>query len=192
MTPLVTRRWARFSADRTYRYLLGREFAALQGDLLNGWDSLPGRDRVLFVMLNPSLASERRDDPTLRRCIGLAHRWGFRALELVNLFALVTPDPRQLRATPDPVGPRNDACIRQRARAADRIVLAWGNHGAFGARADAVLAMLLRCGRPLFHLGLTREGHPRHPLYLPGDVEPMPWAPQIRCGQVAAETVVRQ
>lgn len=192
MSPVVVRRWARFSADRTYRYLLGREFAALQGDLLNGWDCLPGRERVLFVMLNPSIASERKDDPTLRRCMAMAHRWGFRSLELVNLFAFVTPDPRQLRAATNPIGPRNDACIRQRARAADRIVLAWGHHGTFNDRADAVLSLLQRTGRPLFHLGLTQDGHPRHPLYLPGDVEPQPWAPRIRTWQGPIEAVVRQ
>lgn len=175
MMPVVARRWARFSADRRYRYVLGREFVATQGDLLSGWEVVSGRDTVLFVMLNPSVASERVDDPTLRRCMGFANAWGFRRVELVNLFGYVTPDPLELRGATDPVGRRNDSVIRQRARSADRVVVAWGNHGAFQARAEAVLALLWGTGTPLFHLGLTQDGHPRHPLYLPSDTQPICW-----------------
>jgi len=172
MSLVVARRWAKFSVDRRFRYALGREFEAVQGDLLNGWDVVAGRDTVLFVMLNPSLASQRNDDPTLRRCMSLAHSWGFRRLAVVNLFGFVTPEPRELRLAQDPIGPRNDAIIRQRARSADSVIVAWGNHGVWKDRAG-VLAMLRRARTPLFHLGLTQDGHPRHPLYLPADTQPI-------------------
>lgn len=177
MSQIIVRRYAKFSADRRYRYVLGREFAPqAQGDLLSGWATPAGHHTILFVMLNPSVASERIDDPTLRRCMGFAMAWGgFLRLEVVNLFSLVTSDPRELKRAADPVGPRTDACIRKCGRAADRIVTAWGAHGDLDGRATTVLGMLKHTGRPLFHLGLTQEGHPRHPLYLPADTVPQPW-----------------
>jgi len=171
--------WARFSADRSYRYLLGRELSMQQGDLFSGWQAPPGRGTLLFVMLNPSTASARKDDPTLRRCLGFARRWGFARLEVVNLFAWVASDPRDLKAATEPVGPRNNAMIRARARAADRVVCAWGAHGGHLGRDTEVLALLRRVRAPLFHLGLTREGHPRHPLYRPLDAAVEPWQPRL-------------
>ncbi|TMF61888.1 MAG: DUF1643 domain-containing protein, partial [Chloroflexi bacterium] len=72
-TPAAVR-GATFSADRRYRYRLWRR-----------WDG--ARPVVAFVMLNPSTADARRDDPTIRRCIGFAKSWGFGGVEVVNLFA---------------------------------------------------------------------------------------------------------
>ena len=48
-------------------------------------------------MLNPSLADATADDPTIRRCIGLAYGWDFGAITVVNLFAYCTalPSPTQ-------------------------------------------------------------------------------------------------
>ncbi len=47
-----------------------------------------GSDSTLaIVMLNPSRADGSLDDPTLRRCMGLALGWGFGAIAVVNLFA---------------------------------------------------------------------------------------------------------
>ena len=84
-------------AGRLYRFSLTRQ-----------WGDGP---RVLFVMLNPSLANADGDDPTIRRCIGFTRQWGRAGLEVVNLFAVVSPEPSILRSCPDPVGPRNDAAI---------------------------------------------------------------------------------
>jgi hypothetical protein len=171
----ITRRYARFSRDRRHRYVLGRAWDVAQGDLLSGWEPPAGAGSVVFVMLNPSVASDKRDDPTLCRCIGFAQAWGFRRLEVVNLFSLVTPGPRVLRAAADPVGPKNDAWLKRTVRSADRVVCAWGCHGDFLDRARTVRTLLSRQGCRLMHLGLTREGHPKHPLYLPAATEPDPW-----------------
>ena len=81
-----------FSGDRRYRYLLIRRVGTSQS-------------RVLFIMLNPSAADEVRDDPTIRRCIGFARDWGFGLLEVVNLFALMSTNPKTLLDAEDPVGP---------------------------------------------------------------------------------------
>jgi len=151
-----------FDATETYRYLLGRV-----------WDArLP---RVVFVMLNPSTANAAQDDPTLRRCLGFARSWDCGALEVVNLFAFRAASPRALRAAPDPVGPQNDAFLRQAFRRADLLVAAWGNGGAFRDRDAAVLRLLRAAPAPLCRLRPTRTGQPGHPLYVPGGTPITPW-----------------
>lgn len=125
-------------------------------------------------MLNPSTADARRDDPTVRRCIGFARDWGYGGIEVVNIFALRATDPRELRSARDPIGPRNDAFIL-RAAAGSPVVVAWGIHGALGDR--GVLALKLFGARSrLLALGRTRSGAPRHPLYLRRDAQATEYA----------------
>jgi hypothetical protein len=82
-----------------------------------------------------------------------------------------------MRAVADPIGPANDAAIRDSAATwADRIICAWGTHGAHLGRGAAVEALLRNTGRPLFSLGLSMDGHPKHPLYIGYDRQPEPWA----------------
>ena len=143
-----------FSEDRRYRYLLRRRV----GD---------SEKRVLFVMLNPSQADEERNDPTIRRCIGFARGWGFGVLEVVNLFAFMSTNPKVLLEAEDPVGSGNDGAIRTAMQSADFIVLAWGNNGLLHEkRATEVTAMVRKAAQP-YCLGLTVKGAPKHPLRLP-------------------------
>lgn len=155
-------REAVFSPDRVHRYRLHRWWA-------------PGPS-ILFVMLNPSTADETIEDPTIRRCIGFAKEWGFGSLEIGNLFALRSTDPRALRAAPDPVGPENDEWLIRLAGAVDQVVVAWGAWGGVetSVRAAAVLPLL---GTEAMCLGLTAGGHPKHPLYVAGDTIPLPYPP---------------
>ena len=146
-----------FSRCGTYRYALWRRWAA--------------GPQVLFVMLNPSTADKQRDDPTIRRCIGFAARWGYGAVAVGNLFAFRTPSPDVLRQAAHPVGRANDRWLERLAAESSRLIAAWGNDGALLGR-DAQVRELLG---PLYALALTRRGQPRHPLYLPGRAEPVPW-----------------
>jgi len=86
-----------------------------------------------------------------------------------------------MRAAPDPVGPDNDAAIREScgwaAGSQDRIIAAWGTHGAFLERGPAVERLLRAQPQPLHHLGLTLGGHPKHPLYIPYSQSPILWSP---------------
>jgi hypothetical protein len=151
-----------FSEDRRHRYTLERFIP----DVGRG-------ETVLFVCLNPSTADEVRDDPTVRRCIGYAKRWGFSRLVVCNIFALRSTDPRALYHDPDPIGEDNDRHLLEETIQADRIVAAWGAHGGHQLRGAAVLQMLLELKRDVHLLGQTKDGHPRHPLYLRADTEPM-------------------
>lgn len=156
-----------YSDCERYRYLLTRI-----------WDA--SAPRALFVMLNPSTATEFQNDPTVERCERRARALGFGAFRVTNIFAFRATDPRVMRAQADPVGPENDAAIAESASIwaagqGDRVLCAWGTHGAHLDRGAAVAALLRATGRPLFHLGLSQAGHPKHPLYIGYDQQPQPW-----------------
>lgn len=151
-----------YSDCEAYRYSLSRV-----------WDSA-GR-RVMFVMLNPSTATEVQNDPTVERCERRARTLGFGGFRVTNIFAWRATDPRDMRAADDPIGPNNDATLLDGADWADQIIAAWGVHGAHLDRGNAVSIMLSKTPKPLFHLGLSKAGHPKHPLYLPYVQKPVSW-----------------
>ncbi len=126
-------------------------------------------------MLNPSRADHRQDDPTLRRCIGLAQQWQFSRLTVVNLFAYCTASPKILKTVAHPIGSGNDDHIMRACEAADLILLAWGNWGNLHQRDQAVLNLLTPFRDRLCCLGLNRTGQPRHPLYVPRHPLLQPW-----------------
>lgn len=154
---------ARLSDDGCYRYELDRTWG--------------GGPVAVFVMLNPSTADASTDDPTIRRCMGYARAWGLAGIKVVNLYAFRSTDPAGLWTVDDPVGPDNDDVLRKVARdAAQRewpLVAAWGAH----ARPDRVRAVMgLNRQMARAHcLGVTKNGAPRHPLYLRADAPLRQW-----------------
>lgn len=127
------------------------------------------------MLLNPSKADERVHDPTSRRCVGYAFRWGYERVEIGNLFAWCATDPRALLSIDDPIGPWGDQVLTELAQAADRIVVGWGAVGQASYRARQV-ERILRLGRtPLFALRVGAKGAPAHPLYVSAAVEPVVW-----------------
>lgn len=151
--------WGDEGSAGAYRYRLWRH-----------WDD--DRPHVAFIMLNPSIATETIDDPTIRRVIGYAKDWGFGGVDIGNIFAYRSTDPKNLRVVGDPVGRLNDEHLYDMTRDAPLVVAAWGAHGSFRDRGRAVRALLHE--RRLAHLGLTASGEPRHPLYLRRDLRPQP------------------
>ncbi|MEX0282874.1 MAG: DUF1643 domain-containing protein [Arenibacterium sp.] len=151
-----------YSDCERYRYSLTRV-----------WDET-GK-RVTFVMLNPSTATEIQNDPTVERCERRARALGYGAFCVTNIFAWRDTDPRAMRAAEDPVGPENDKAILDAADWADEVIVAWGTHGAHMARGSKVETLLRTTGHALFHLGLSKEGHPKHPLYIAYAQQPEPW-----------------
>jgi hypothetical protein len=157
---------ATFSADRVYRYALTRRWQ----------DDLPV---AVFVMLNPSTADAFMLDPTIRRCIVFARSWSCGGLVVVNLFALRATDPAALRGHSDPVGPDNDWAIAEHLSDADQpvgpVICAWGAHPMASARAARVEGLVRGYMKELLCLGRTKQGHPRHPLYVPGATATEPY-----------------
>ena len=157
---------ATYSDCEKYRYHLTRE-----------WD--PSGRRALFVMLNPSTATEVQNDPTVERCERRARALGFGAFRVTNIFAWRDTDPKKMRAAADPVGPLNDEAIENSARDwirdGDQIICAWGAHGDHLDRGKQVKTLLRAVGKPLYSLGVTKSGHPKHPLYIGYDRQPELW-----------------
>ena len=146
---------AEFSECRTWRYALWRR-----------WDRQ--LSQVMFIGLNPSTADETADDPTIRRCIRFAKDWGYGGLLMMNAFAFRATDPRDMKAAKNPIGPGNDEALKFRQTQVGLIVAAWGAHCS-PQRERAVCEII---GRPIHCLGKTKDGRPKHPLYLRADSKP--------------------
>lgn len=154
---------ATFSPCGLYRYDLHRKWTF-------------GKGRCAFIMLNPSTADDTSNDPTVTRCINYAMGWGMNELVVLNLFALRSTDPAALYKSADPVGPENDLFIRHRAKAADLVVCAWGNHGSLNKRSDTVVRLLRELEIFPKCLKVTNLGHPSHPLYLKKSISPVDYS----------------
>lgn len=140
-----------FLHERNARLMLFRSYV----------EELP---RILWVLLNPSIAGTWVDDPTVKQAKAFTLLAGFGSMHIVNLYGYIATDPRELAAVDDPViRPENDDWIRKCAQGADRVVAAWGVN-ADPKRVDEVLELL---PRPVYCLDTTKNGHPRHPLRVP-------------------------
>lgn len=154
---------AEFSEDRQYRYRLWR-----------AWGDGP---RCVFIMHNPSTADEQKNDPTNTRCINFAKRWGYDGVEMINVFALRTPDPKVVYKHHAPTGGLKN--LRTLQRFADGghplYVLAHGNirpkrfNYIVGEVHDMFWLRRAKC------LGVNANGHPKHPLYLRANTELIPF-----------------
>ncbi len=153
-------RSARLSPDGVYRYQLSRV-----------WD----RDSLcqVWAMLNPSTADSEVDDPTIRRCMGFSKRAGYGGITVLNLYALRATNPRELLSHPDPEGPENVSAWREVFEQMDfpTAIAAWGVTPKLSPSKALALSWPIRLGC----LGVTKNGHPRHPLYVRGEQPFMPW-----------------
>ena len=147
---------ARFSSCSLYRYSLERS-----------WEE--GKGRVLFIGLNPSTADHKRDDPTIRRCVGFAKSWGYQSMEIVNLFAFRATYPKDLKAASNPIGKQNDIWISNAEKRSDLIIVCWGSI-TMGRDRAADLVKKLKYPHCL-KINQTRE--PAHPLYMKADLKPI-------------------
>jgi len=150
--------YAEYDEDYVYRYVLKRNI-----------QKHPRRWHIpmAFIMLNPSTATETKNDPTIRRCISFAEREGCTELYILNLFAYRSTNPKHLETTnKDPIGPFNDKRIEDivsRVRINDgKIVAAWGARR-FARGRGAEIAQKFG---PFLCLGYSKHGDPRHPLYV--------------------------
>ena len=161
-----------FSDCGRHRFLLTRR-----------WDGKAGT--ILFLMLNPSTATESANDPTIGRCHRFAVGWngGRRGGYVIcNLFSLITPDRGLLERSRDRLRLKeNDRHISQACRGADRLICAWGGSGPdrFVQMRARQVVELIRSefpGEPEC-LDTNANGAPTHPLYQPADARLRIWHP---------------
>ncbi len=150
-----------FTDDRTHRLYLWRRWKR-EGP----W--------VMFVGLNPSKADGRLNDPTIRRGIGFAQQWGYSGMFWCNAYTLVSTDPKKLN-TEAPIAMGAYLVMRVIRLRCDEAIAAWGNQitlvRGWEDRVDRIKNDL----SPLHCFGMTKQGHPRHPLYLPYDAQLKLW-----------------
>jgi hypothetical protein len=161
------------NSDGILRDALLSECGRYRWWLRRSWEGGDGRS-VCFVMLNPSTADSLVDDPTIRRCVGFARSWGYSSLVVRNLFALRATNPDELLTAPDPTGGEEGDRHLRLAGESDRVVAAWGAGAPF-ARPRRALELL--AGVPLYCLGVTKNGDPRHPLYVKAGAPLVPFTP---------------
>lgn len=158
-----------FSRDGDYRYVLRRE-----------WDTTG--PICTFVGLNPSTAEAHVDDPTVRKCWRWASAWGYGSMVMLNAFAYRATNPATLLTVADLSGD-NEAYLTAIASESDLLVAAWGNSKlvhAYGIN-ECLGALLSKHakGGVVHALALTRDGSPRHPLYLPNATTPVAWRRRV-------------
>ena len=81
-------RAANISHDREERFSLSRT-----------WDLK--KPKVLYIMLNPSYADDKFDDPTIRRLIFFSKKFKYGGFYVANLFTQITPYPKLLNMEND-------------------------------------------------------------------------------------------
>ncbi len=138
-----------FSECKKYRYALWRI-----------WDE--SKPKIMFIGLNPSTANESDNDPSIRRVIRFANDWGYGGIYMLNLFAIISSDPKVILSCSDPIGENDDYLVGYAALSKD-VLFAWGSFPEAQERAKQIISWFPGS----VCLGLNKNGSPKHPLYIP-------------------------
>ena len=142
-----------FSEDRQYRYALWRI-----------WN--PTKSLLMTIGLNPSVASEIKDDPTITRLQSRAYKEGYGGLLMANLYAFISTNPIHLLSQNNTVGEHTDNYIKEMVKLSTCQLCGWGSFKPVLKRAPIVYPML---SNPIC-LGINNDGQPKHPLYIRYDI----------------------
>ena len=147
-----------------YRYSLKRE-----------WDDYNLR-KAVFVLLNPSTADDRVDDRTTMRCISFSKKLDCGSLEVVNVFAYRSRNWRELgnMSLEEATGPENRFYLENALHSGSEIIVGWGENCTMHHRDYEELSEWFKGYMPNC-LGTTRDGHPRHPLFVRSDTMVQPY-----------------
>lgn len=140
-----------------------------------------------FFGVNPSVAGRKnpdgteKGDPTARKWVGFSKVLGARKYIAGNPFALVATNVKELAAHQDPIGPVNDASLRQIIVDSDVLIPCWGNRDKLPKklrpRLDWLSTLLHASGKPVRVFGFTKTGDPIHPLMLGYKTPIVEWKP---------------
>ena len=143
-------REAEFSIDKKERYSLKRE-----------WDK--SKNKILYIMLNPSFADDKDDDPTIRRLINFTKKFNSGGFLVGNIFTTITPNPKELDKSKG-MSDKNFEELIKLINKVDQIVYAWGS-----SIEEPQLLKKLVLSPKCF--GKNLNGTPKHPLYLPSQTK---------------------
>ena len=149
-------RTAVISDDGKYRYKLERKWGPDTTNIVG------------FIMLNPSIADDNGDDPTMTRVTNFAKSWGFDGVIVGNLYAHISPHRNELKHVEDPVGPENEKYVREIIELSSKIVYGWGNDG-------TEPEWLRELVQHPYCLKINKGGEPKHPLYMSSNTIMIPY-----------------
>jgi hypothetical protein len=156
-------RSAVISEDGLYRYRLDRWC----GD----------GPRVVWVLLNPSTADADVDDPTIRRVMRFSRDWGYDGCTVLNVYAWRATKPSDLPDSDErAAGPLWNKHFQEAVTIMTPVVAAWGAHATRACQDLGTVLAKRKALAPTLCLGLTKDGHPRHPLYVPASTQPIRFA----------------
>ena len=113
------------------------------------------------------------------RSLGVMQRVGVMAVIILNAFAYRATDPKNMKAQPDPIGPKNDQVIQETCAA---VVALGGVLFAAGAITASIWAAVKPCRALLspfetWAFKVSKTGEPSHPLYLSMATQLVPYPP---------------
>lgn len=166
--PDEVERNAEFSEDQRFRQKLMRDWTH------EGQESRT----ILWIGMNPSTANIDFNDPSCHREFLFSRQWGYTRYLKGNILDYRATRPRDI---PRDLGaartPRNLEAITEMADDAACVVIAHGNMLRRHQPAiDDVLHVVAQNGVPMFCLGQTGKGFPRHVLPVPANVQLQPFA----------------
>ena len=116
--------------------------------------------KVLYVMLNPSLANDSKDDRTIRRLNYFTKKFGFGGFYVGNIYPQITPYPKVLYNLNLSHSKKNYFHIDSMVKKSEKTVFAWGNCKEKTVWIENLVKAPLCFGK-------NKNGSPKHPLYLP-------------------------
>lgn len=142
-----------------------------------GQKERPSSGFWLWIGMNPSTAGANEVDPTVIKETLITKRQGGRSYIKCNVMDWIATHPRDLLVVDDPCSKVNFDIILDAAVRAERIICAWGLlHHRLRHHSQDVLEALRRNNMDLWCVGTTKDGSPRHPLYLRDDTKVIRYA----------------
>ena len=115
--------------------------------------------KVLFIMLNPSIACENKNDPTIKKLIAFSKSWGFGGFYVGNLYSNISPYPKNIVSIKKIKEKKNVDSIKSMVKKSKLIIYAWGNN-------EKTPFWLKKIVKEPYCIELSVNGVPKHPLYL--------------------------
>jgi hypothetical protein len=145
---------ALFSPCGQYRFRLERELSN-------------NNKSILFIMLNPSTATNDKDDKTIKILKQIANKWDCGKILVGNLYPFCASKPTALnQEIPKEIQEENIKHVREMASMCDIVVYAWGTKGPLGDKQkvpDWLLQLQQQLKKQPCCLGISVKGIPKHP-----------------------------
>ena len=135
-----------------YRYKLSRI-----------WE--PTKDKILFIMINPSSANANEDDKTIKLLLEITKKWeNYGGFYVGNLYPHISPKPADLRTLtyPEDIRIKNEISIQEMASECSLIIYAWGTKGPDERQGEPEWLRKIM-NRDVHCLGISVKGVPKHP-----------------------------